>query len=508
MSDLHYDGWSNILTGLGRQGKDKRIALEATWERLSRYEVESIYAVDDAAAKVVDDVVDEAFRKDVIFTHEGAEGDFNKEMHDWLTSINFFPKFMKAAKQARLYGGAVMLFGINDGQDPDEEVNFDNIRSVDWFDVVNRWDLSVMGVQNDVSKKGFRDPLLYTFSDGSLSQSALTGMLVNSSRTVRLDGAILPKELYEANNYFHDSVLTRFLNPLKNWNSAYDSVATLLQDFAAGVFKMKGLAKLVGAGMDDAIMKRLSLIDMKRSLVKSVVVDAEEDFERKATPLTGIKDVLERMDNRLVSASNMPHTRLLGQGSTGNLSGAGDSEEKNWHDYVRTKQMGEYYPKLMEALVILMRAKNSPFKGKVPKGFDISFPPVKEMNELQKAQIYKTKAEGDQIYITNQVLDPDEVAISRFGDDDEMKIRLEIREEKLEEGEIDTPEEDDNNNDPNTNGATASVKGDEDFIADTIKKVGRKWQVLSKSGKMLGEYRTKAEATKRLAQIEAFKDGN
>lgn len=440
MSEINYDGWSNILTGLGRKGKDKRVGLEATWERLSRYEVESIYAVDDAAEKVVDDVVGEAFRKDIIFTHENANGDFNKEMHDYLTTINFFPKFMKAAKQGRLYGGAVMLFGIDDGQDPDEEVNFDQIRSVKWFDVVNRWDLSVMGVQSDVSRKGFRDPLLYSFSDGALSESSLAGMLVNASRTVRLDGATLPKELYEANNYFHDSVLTKFLNPLKNWNSSYDSVATLLQDFAAGVFKMKGLSKLIGAGMDEAVMKRLSLIDMKRSLVKSVVVDSEEDFERKATPLSGIKDVLERMDNRLVSASRMPHTRLLGQGSTGNLSGAGDSEEKNWHDYVKTKQTGEYYPKLMEALVILLRAKDNPItKGQIPKGFDFSFPPVKEMNELQKAQIYKTQAEGDQIYMMNQVLDPDEVAISRFGDNDEMKIRLEIREQNLEEDVIKTP---------------------------------------------------------------------
>lgn len=474
MSDLHYDGWSNILTGLGRRGKDKRVSLQATWERLSRYDVEAIYAVDDAAEKVVDDVVDEAFRKEVKFTHDNDDGSFNKEMHDYLKEIHFFDKFTKAAKQGRLYGGAIMLFGINDGQDPDEEVNYDAIRSVDWFEVIHRWDLTVLGTQSDVSKEGFKDPLLYSFVDASISESDLAGILFHSSRAVRLDGAKLPNQLYENNNYFHDSVLTKFLNPLQNWNSAYDSVATLLQDFAAGVFKMKGLAKLVGAGMDEAVMKRLSLIDMKRSLVKSVVVDAEEDFERKATPLTGIKDVLERMDNRLTSASRMPHTRLLGQGATGNLSGSGESEEKNWHDYVKTKQMGEYKPKMLQALKILLSAKNNPItKGKWPKGFDVDFPPVKEMNEKDQADIYLKRAQGDQIYIMNQVLDPDEVAVSRFSDDSEIKIEVENRSERLTEGE-----EGDNiepqNIDPNTNRADSSLSDKERTPPKSAQNNGKK----------------------------------
>lgn len=434
---VNYDGWSNVLTGLGRKDRDKRVALEATWERLSRYDVEAIYAVDDMAEKVVDDVVDEAFRKDVVFSHEGQDADFNKKMWEWLNEIEFFPKFTRAAKEGRLYGGAILLFGINDGQDPDVELAPDKIRSVDWFDVVHRWDLNVMGVHGDVSKKGYRDPMLYSFVGGSMSESDHVGPLIHSSRTVRLDGAYLPNELYKQNNYFHDSVLTRFLNPLKNWNSSYDSVATLLQDFAAGVFKMKGLAKLIGANMDEAVMKRLSLIDMKRSLVKSVVVDADEDFERKATPLTGIKDVLERMDNRLVAASKMPHTRLLGEGSSGNLSGAGESEAGNWNDYVKTKQSNEYYPKMRQALNILMRAKNCPVtQGKIPKGFEITFPPIKEMDEKQKSEIYKNYATGDEVYIRNQVLDPDEVALGRFKDEEfssSLKIDADIREERLKD---------------------------------------------------------------------------
>ena len=40
---------------------------------------------------------------------------------------------------------------------------------------------------------------------------------------------------------------------------------------------------------------------------------------------------------------------------------------------------------------------------------------------------------------------------------------------------------------------------------DMIKKTSKGYKVVSKTGKNLGEYTTKAEATKRLKQVEYFK---
>ncbi len=216
-----------------------------------------------------------------------------------------------------------------------------------------------------------------------------------------------------------------------------------MQDFSGGVFKMKNLAQLIGAGQDDAVMKRLQLIDMKRSMVKSIVVDADEDFERKATPLSGIKDALQKIDDRLVAASKMPHNLLLGDSTSAGLnSGVGGSEQEQWDDYIRNLQQTEYKPAFMECMNIHLSAKDNPVtKGIIPEGFDITFPPLQEPSPKEKAEVYKTTAEADAIYINAQVLDPNEVAISRFADDEfnqDTQIDIEIREEKHEEGpEID-----------------------------------------------------------------------
>jgi len=434
------DGWNNVLTGLGRKGKDKRTGLQADWERMDWDQVEHIFACDDIAEKIVNAPVDEAFRKQPIFTKNGIKDpDFNKELWDYLNKINFMDFYIAAAKWGRLYGAGFLMFGIQDGVDPSEEVNFETIRDVPWFNKLHRWDMNSIDIIHDVSSKDFREPERYVFTRGALSESELAGPMVHRSRVVRFEGARLPERLYRSNNYFNDSVLNRVQNAIGNYNSSHDSLAVLMQDFSAGVFKMKNLAQLIGAGQDDAVMKRLSLIDLKRSLVKSVVVDADEDFERKSTPLAGIKDALQKIDDRLVAASKMPHTLLLGEGAGGGLNnGEGGSEQEQWDDYIKGMQKSDFKPSFMACLKIILSAKNNPVtKGIIPPGFDMLFPPLSEPSQKEKAEIYKITAEGDQIYMTNQVLDPNEVAISRFADDEfnqETKIDLKIREDLLKEG--------------------------------------------------------------------------
>lgn len=446
------DGWSNVLTGLGRQGRDKRTGMSANWERMDWEQVENIYACDDTAEKIVDVPVDEAFRKQPIFKKMEMDAEFNKKLWDYLNTINFLPMFKQAAKWGRTYGGGFLMFGIVDGNDPDTEVDFERIRSVEWFNKLHRWDMNSTDIIQDVSSSFFREPERYIFTRGALSESELAGPTIHRSRVVRFEGARLPERLYRANNYFNDSVLNRVQNAIMNFNSSHDSLAVLLQDFSGGVFKMKNLAQLIGAGQDDAVMKRMQLIDLKRSMVKSIVIDADEEFERKATPLSGIKDALQKIDDRLVAASKMPHNLLLGDSTGGGLNdGNGGSEQEQWDDYIRNLQQTEYKPAFMECMKIILSAKDNPVtKGIIPEGFDITFPPLKEPSPKEKAEVYKTTAEGDAVYIQNQVLDPNEVAISRFSDDEfnqDTQIDVEIREEKLKEGpefgEMDDDIEDD-----------------------------------------------------------------
>ncbi len=428
------DGWANVLTGLNIMNRDKKMMTKANYRRFSQVEVEEIYAISKLARKIVDLPVVDAFRKKPIFKKGEADESFSEDVHDMLHNYDFWKKFVKAARWGRLYGAGFLMFGIRDGRLPHEPVDFNNIRSVDWIQPLHRHELGYLQIERDVSQEFYREPVVYTLNEAGASQDDPVGFSVHRSRLVRLDGDELPDELYKLNGYFHDSVIPALLDALRNYSASHDSAASLLEDFAQGVFKIQNLGQLIAAGKDDQVLKRLQLIDATRSNVRGIVIDAEEEFRREVTALTGLRDLLKQMGDRLVGESEIPHTILLGEGSTGNLSGSGDSETRQYYDMVKALQMGGFKPAIMQSLNILMSAKTF---GGVPTGLDIDFPPLEEMSEKDQAEIHFKQAQADHLYIQDQVISPDEVALSRFGGKD-YSLDTQINEEAR--GEIDDVE--------------------------------------------------------------------
>lgn len=437
MAKIKKDGWQNILTGLNMLGRDKKMSTIAEYTRLSQGDAESIYSIDKLGKKIVDRPVTECFKKEIMFDNGGDDATFSENVKDKIIKpMDFQNKFIQAAKWARLYGAGFLLFGIRDGRLPNEPVDYNAIRSVDWIQPLHRWELGYSEIGRDVSQPYYREPVIYTLNEAGGSPDDAVGFTVHRSRLIRLDGEILPDELFKLNGYYHDSVLNPIQNALRNFSASHDSAASLLDDFAQAVFKIKNLGNLVAAGKDDQVMKRLQLIDMTRSVVKGIVLDSEEDFDRKVTTLTGLDQILDKMGDKLVAESEFPHTVLLGEGSTGNLSGEGESETKNWNDFIKGLQMNWVKPAYLEGLKLIMSARTSPIKW--TDTLDMSFPPLEEMSEEKQADINLKQAQADQIYIQNQVASPDEIAVSRFGGDEyslKTVIDVEERQENLENDE-------------------------------------------------------------------------
>lgn len=439
MAEIKKDGWLNVITGLNLEGRDKKMSTKANYIRLSQIDIEQVYAVDKLAKKIINNPVTESFRKPPIFKMNNADEDFSKSIYDFVEPYDFFTKYIQAAKWARLYGTGFLLFGIRDGRLPHEPVDFNNIRSVDWVQPLHRWEVSYNQIQRDVSQPFYREPLIYTISEAGSSTDNSVGLMVHRSRLVRLDGEILPDELYKLNGYHHDSVLNSLLDALRNYTSSHDSAASLIDDFAQAVFKIKNLGQLIAAGKDDQVIARMKLLDATRSVVRGVVLDSEEEFSREVTSLAGLSEVINKMADRLVGESEQPHTILLGEGSTGNLSGAGESEMRQWYDYIKNLQNTYHKKALMECFKILLSARTY---GGLPAGFDIMFPALEEMNEKEQSEINLRQAQADQIYIQNQVATPEEIAISRFGSGGfSLTTEINVEDRTFEMEPVETEEE-------------------------------------------------------------------
>ena len=90
---------------------------------------------------------------------------------------------------------------------------------------------------------------------------------------------------------------------LRIFNQAYAGVGYTMLDFSVAIMKIKGLAAIVAANSPEAVANRAQAIELGRSIAKTILIDAEEEYERKTTTLAGVPDVLSQFSTRLAAAA-------------------------------------------------------------------------------------------------------------------------------------------------------------------------------------------------------------
>ena len=415
------DGWMNVLTGLGAAGRDKRLASVAVPEELKQQTLEDLYRADDIAQKMVDRIPKEMFRAG--YEIKAKTPKIQDSIKEYMGRLNADELFRQAIKWARLHGGVGVILGVNDGRQAYEPVDWKGIKSIDWMAVLDRWQLQWRTIQTDLTKPGFGLPLTYQIQSVN-AESAQANQEIHADRVIRFEGVEIPSRAFITNNYWGDSVLSAPFAPLQNFNGAFDSAGHIMHDFLQRVFEMENLTDLLASGEDGLVQQRMQLLDMTRSVVRAIVIQKGESFKQDAANLSGIPEMLKAISNRLVAASGMPHTVLLGEGSEGQTTGR--SEETDFYNSISHEQETYLKPKQMRLIEYILAAKDGP-KAEI-KTIDIVYNPLWQMDDAEEAGIYKTKAEADSLYLQNGVVDPDEVAKARFSSpDSQIQIDTEAR---------------------------------------------------------------------------------
>lgn len=407
---LKLDGWNNVLTSIGIKGKDKRMSATVQWERGDRDSFDHFYSADDVAGNIVDIVPDDAFTKG--YKLKGIDDPKTLEaIMDVGRKLKIDERFLEAWKLARVHGGAGIIKVTEDAK---MELPMPSGKKLLALNVVDRWDLQINStdIDGDITSPTFRDALRFNLQVSEGTKSIF--IPIHGTRVVKFDGAFLPRRLMRQNQYWGDSILTKLYNPIRNYQISNDAAALTVQDFDIPVLKLKNLAQLMTANCDDQVIKRLEMVNLSKSIAKMIVLDADmEEFDHKSRNVTGLADILNKVEARLVSASKMPRTKLLGE-SAGGLGSTGESQQTDWNSFIESQQQNFLKPRLLEVYRHIIRTE---FPKVNAESIDIEFNPLWQMSETEMATMRKTVAETDALYITNQVVDPTEVAISRFGGD-------------------------------------------------------------------------------------------
>ena len=421
-----------------------------TFLQMTERDQEDMYAADDLGKRIVGRLPDDMTREWFTLSSDELKPEQIEATMDLLDSMGARYKFREALEYARLYGGSGIIAGTrgfdNKAEDP---IDLNNIQSVEFLTVLHRWELNPeVPINGDVMSMNFGRPDHYRLNlrTGSEADAARAQQLVHWTRLMRFDGDPLPRQIFRENNYWSASVFNRLQNALRNYQTSHDGVACIMQDFAQAVYKIKDLADIVSSKDGAELLNnRLEAVDLCRSVLNAVLIGEDEEFERKTTTLTGIKEVMEIINNRLVAATDMPHTILLGEGTKAGLGDKGESEKRDWYDFVHAKQNEMLRWNLEYIIRLIFLSKQGPTGGVEPANWELTFnnlwkPTLKEEKETQKIQ-----SEIDEKYANLGVLGPDEIRESRYGQE-KFSYETKIDDSGVPQDErlppIDEPEED------------------------------------------------------------------
>lgn len=394
------DSWQNLLTGLGTS-RDKALYSHYAPEAALPLEyLEQLYLNDDLASRIVDLVPNEMLRQGFLINKESPYEKIKLNHH-----------LSDALIKARLFGAAFIYLGIDDGLEQHKPVVENKIKSLKFINVISAQEIRITTHYNDALKASFGEPEHYELVNSRV--------VVHESRLIPFYGtrSINPKE-------FPKSVLQRLYPVLQQFNTAWQATAHLMSDASQGVFKLKGLHSSMSSNRSHELLKRMELVDMSRSVSRSILLDAEdEDFRRDAYSFGGIPEILEKLMLRLSAAARIPVTLLMGQAPAG-LNATGDSDIRFFYDQVKAEQ---------EALKPKIEHIYRLISGDLEDEIKIEFPALWQLTDKEQAEIRRTQAETDRVYLQEGVLLPEEVTLMRFAELKNNRERREILEEENDE---------------------------------------------------------------------------
>jgi phage-related protein (TIGR01555 family) len=421
---FNLDGWSNLISGLNTSLAKKKKTVHKAGDMLPDDELESMYVEDGLAARIVNLLPSDMFREgwDYAFTdvEEIKVKELAEQYKEIMEIIEAPQKCMEALQWARLKGGSALYIGVVDGLSPDQPLDPKRIKSFEKLRVLDTSDIEYDKIQFqlDPARPRFTLPECYSIKyDASMNQQAT--MLVHHSRVIEFHGDRLPirtkRNLSAERRYWGISVLQKADDHLKIIGSSIGSIDQLLHEMSVGKYKIQNLAMMLSAPDGKAaIQRRAELQDLTRSVFRSQYLDSDEEYSRDTINFTGIPDVLYLIFMLIAADTSYPITRLFGVSPAG-MNATGESDMRNYYDAVRSDQGLVLQPILLRLVRII-----SQWKG-IEEPY-IEFVPLQTMNEKERADIEKIKADIDLVkattyktYIETGILEPYQAKFLEFG---------------------------------------------------------------------------------------------
>lgn len=429
--NMRTDGYINAVLGHSLKNKDPAAHFVfANAPIMTDKMLTNLFIGNSLARKIINLPADEAV-KNWVHIEAGDQDEQALQMHDDLRSEMHFAD---ALRWSRLYGGSVILMMADDGQLLDEPLNENKLQKVESLRVYDRTQVywNDMVLYDDPRNPMFGRPAYY-----QINPIMGTPFLVHESRLLLFTGDPLP----ELNRLQYQGwglpALQGMWDELLGNAHSHKLALLIMERMSQGVLKLDGLLDvLMREGGEETVRKRIELIDMVRSVLNTIAIDKEDEYELRNISLAQIPELLDRFGLAVSATSNIPFTLLFGRSPAG-MNATGQSDMENFYNMVRNIQKRQVKPNLDRLTRLLMLCKDGMFKGREPENWRIEFNPLwlpsdKEQAETDKLKADAKKSTADEriAYVSVGALDASELR-KKLAEEGEYDIDLTLLPEEL-----------------------------------------------------------------------------
>lgn len=413
------DGYMNVVNRIGTS-KDSSEAYEFAPEiQVPDIDLAAHYEGNGLFAKIIDAPAEKAATRD--FDLGISDKNAESLVTDALEDLEWAATAVQAVKWSRLFGGAIAVMLIDDGGRLEDPVNWDAILGIDELVLFERAvvEPDYYSMYNYGKRYGLdRSRTRYGKPEFFRVNSQYGSFTVHESRCLVFRNGNLPEITTQAEyRYWGLPEYLRIKRVLRETVTNHSIGTKMMEKSVQGIYKMKDLTeKLAFEGGEDAVYKRMEVIDMVRGFLNSIIIDMDgEDYSFQTFQVSGYRDVIDASCNILSAVTNIPQTILFGSSPAG-MDSTGTSDLENWYNYLGQISDLQIKPNLQRLLDILFRGWLNTGKLTDEPMYKLAFKPFWNLSEseqadldLKKVQIQQARAQVAQMYVEMQVLDPQEV---------------------------------------------------------------------------------------------------
>ncbi len=427
VTKARYDRWVNAINKFGGANDPVTRTTFARDYAIPRQELDFLFEGDWVTRKGIEIPAKDATRKFINIINDNP--DVVDAVNAELERLKIRDKFEEAIILQRLYGGNAMIIGAFDGREVDQPLG--PIRSVEFFNNVDRFFAYPMTSYTDPTKNNFGDVELYQVQELKVAGARM--LVVHESRVIRFDGDYLPPVLRVRNFGWGAPIIFNVFEALRQFGVAFQSGSSVLQDFITKKMKIANLQDLLSNDVgEEALINRLQLMAQELAINNIAIYGADEEFEKMGTPVTGLHELMTLSMENVSAAWNIPKSRFFSN-MTGKLGGdTSESDLRIHYDNINAMQVTRLSSKVRKIIDII----TAPM-GFAPGEIKFEWVPLWQLSELDEAKVRKEVADSDKIYVDMGAVEPEEVAISRFGGEQinvtNMVIDVERRKKMLKQ---------------------------------------------------------------------------